>query len=63
MKQRLQREPFRGPAVQRREAGDRDRTDEKGAAGERHALEQTADVVELERSQLTFDGTCAEEKQ
>ena len=63
VQQRLQRQPLRGEAVQRRQPGDRHRTDEKRAAGPRHPPKQTAQPVELERSDAALERAGPEKQQ
>ena len=61
--ERLQRQPLGGEAVERRHAGDRERADEEGAAGPRHAAQKPAEPVELERADRPLEGAGAEEEQ
>ena len=63
VQQRLQRQPLRGEAVQRRQAGDRHRADEERAARPRHPAQQPAEPVELERADRALERARAEEEQ
>ena len=63
MQQRLQRQPLRGEAVQRRQAGDRHRADEERAARPGHPAQQAAEPVELERADRALERARAEEEQ
>ena len=63
MDQRLQGEPLRGEAVERRHAGDRHRPDQEGPAGPRHAPQQPAEAVEVEGADRALEGARREEQQ
>ena len=63
VQQRLQRQPLRGEAVQRRQAGDRHRADQERAARPRHPPQQPAEPVELERADRPLERAGAEEEQ
>ncbi len=61
--QRLQGEPLRGEAVERRHPGDRHRPDQKGPAGPRHAPQQPAETVEIEGAHRALEGARRQEQQ
>ena len=63
VQERLQGEPFGGEAVQRRQPGDGRRSDEERCACPRHAPQQAAEPIELERSHGLLERTCAEKEE
>ena len=63
VQQRLQGHPLGGKAVQRRQAGDRERADEERAAGPRQPPQQPAEPVEPERACRALERAGAEEEQ
>ncbi len=63
VQERLQGEPFGGETVQRRQAGDSRRSDEERCACPRHAPQQAAELVELERANGLLERTCAEKEE
>ena len=63
VQQRLQRQPLRGEAVQRRQARDRHRADEEGGAGPRHPPQEAAEPVDLERADRALERAGAQEEE
>ena len=63
MDQRLQRQPLRGEAVERRQARDRHRSDQEGTTRPRHPAEQAAEPVDLERADSPLERARTEEEQ
>ena len=63
MKQRLQRQPLRDEAVQRRDPGDRPGADQEGGAGPGHATQQAAQAIQLEVVDGALERAGAEEQE
>ena len=63
VQQRLEGQPLRREAVQRRQPRDRHRAHEECTAGPRHPPQQPAEPVDLERADHLFERARAEEQQ
>ena len=63
VEERLQRQPFGGEPVQRGQSGDGCRSDEERGPGPRHAPQQPAEPIEIERSDRPLERPRAEEEQ
>ena len=63
VKQRLQDQPLRREAVQRRQPRDRHAADQERAARPRHPPEQPAEVIEIEAAGGPLQRTRTEEQQ
>ena len=63
MEERLQRQPFGGEPVQRGQSCDGRRSDEECGPGPRHAPQQPAEPIEIERSHRPLERPRAEEEQ
>ena len=63
LQDRLEGQPFGDEAVERRQRGDRDAADQEGEAGERHAVDQPAQVLHVALAGGRQHGAGAEEQQ
>ena len=60
---RLEHQPFRDKAVERRKRRDRDAADEKDERGQRHAVDEAAELLHVPLARRRQHGAGAEEQQ